>query len=67
MTTPQPDQQLPSPKILLPLGIILIIGAVAAFVFFDLHLVSGLFAGFIGLAGAGMTVQSVMRLRKGTD
>ncbi|MFF8816742.1 MULTISPECIES: hypothetical protein [Leucobacter] len=65
MTEPQQAPQLPSPKILLPVGIMFVIGAVFAFVLFDLHVVSGAFAGLIGLAGLAMTVQSIMRLAKG--
>ncbi|WP_125099034.1 hypothetical protein [Leucobacter chromiireducens] len=57
--------QLPSPKILLPLGIVLIVLAVLGFMFLELHVVSGAFAVLIGLAGLGMTVQSIIRLRKG--
>lgn len=64
MTDQQPNPALPSPKILLPVGIVLVLGAIAAFVFMDLHLVSMALAGLIGLAGAAMTLQSITRLIK---
>ncbi|MCS3426729.1 hypothetical protein [Leucobacter aridicollis] len=64
MTQPE-KPQLPSPKILLPVGVALIAFSVYAFVFFDVHVVSGALAGIAGLAGLAMTVQSIMRLSKG--
>lgn len=57
--------QLPSPKILLPVGLALIVFSVCAFMFFDVHVVSGAIAAVVGLAGAAMTVQSIVRLSKG--
>lgn len=64
MTDQQPNPSLPSPKILLPVGIVLLIGAIAAIVFMDLSFVSCALAGLIGISGAAMTVQSIVRLIK---
>lgn len=65
MSSQQQPPQLPSPKILLPVGILLLIGSVTAFVVLDIHLISGAFAALLGLAGIAMAVQSVVRLSKG--
>ncbi|MBO1902266.1 hypothetical protein J4H92_09945 [Leucobacter weissii] len=65
MTDSQPSPQLPSPKILLPLGIVLIVGAVLAFALLELHLVTGALAGLLGIVGVVITVQSITRLVRG--
>lgn len=65
MTEPQQNPQLPSPKILLPVGIMFIVGAVFAFLLMDPHIVTSALAGLIGLAGLAMVVQSIARLVKG--
>ncbi|GAA2844112.1 hypothetical protein FB468_3235 [Leucobacter komagatae] len=65
MTEPQQNPQLPSPKILLPVGIMFIVGAVFAFLLMDPHVVTSALAGLIGLAGVAMAVQSIMRLVRG--
>lgn len=65
MTAPQQNPQLPSPKILLPVGIMFIVGAVFAFLLMDPHIVTSALAGLIGLAGLAMVVQSIARLVKG--